>query len=212
MAAPKVREDGLAHQANATAKAVAWSVAYGGMAIASDGGLVAPALGDWWDSLRTRRFLEGGSVISKVRKVQGTSVPSGGLGVSPRLKSPPLRHGEGDIGGEVKAEGDDLGRAHALLSLMAHLDGKDRRAYWVEAAALADRGRLLHTAEAQSGEGIITREVDETLIKDGFWVGAVWYFPQIGKRYAELTPEELGRVGDHWTTLKGQMRNLLGQT
>ena len=165
LALPKVREEGLSHQANATAKAVAWSVAYGGVAIVSDGGLVVPALGDWWDSLRTRRFFEG----------------------------------------------DDLRRAHALLSRMAHLDGEGRRAYWVEAAALADRGRLLHTAEAQSGEGTIARKVDETLIKDGFWAGAVWYFPQLGKRYAELTPEELGRVGDHWTTLKEQMRSVLGQ-
>ena len=38
----------------------------------------------------------------KARRVQGTSVPDGGLGVSPRSKNPPLRHGEGDTGGEVK--------------------------------------------------------------------------------------------------------------
>ncbi len=41
-------------------------------------------------------------LVSKVRKVQGTSVPAGGLGVPPRFKTPPLRIGEGDIGGEVE--------------------------------------------------------------------------------------------------------------
>ncbi len=164
LTAPDVEEEGPSHRANATAKAIAWSEVYGGMTIASDGGLVMPALEPAWDSLTTRRFLEG----------------------------------------------DDLGRARELPSLMAHLDGKERRAYWVEAVAVADRGRLLHTEEAQSAEGIIALEVDEALIKDGFWVGAVWYFPQLGRRYAELTPEELSRVGDHWTALKEQMRNLLG--
>ncbi|MEK7777461.1 MAG: hypothetical protein AAB303_02410, partial [Chloroflexota bacterium] len=45
---------------------------------------------------------EDSGVVSKVRKAQGTEVPSGGLGVSPRFNTPPLRHGEGDTGGEVK--------------------------------------------------------------------------------------------------------------
>ncbi len=164
LAAPEIEEDGPSHQANASIKAEAWSEAYGGMAIASDGGLVVPGLGDLWNGLRTRRFREG----------------------------------------------SDLARARELLSRMAHLDGKERRACWLEAVALADRGRLLHTIEAQSAEGMIAMELDEALIKDGFWVGAVWYFPQMGKRYAELTQEELERVGDHWTALKGQTRRLLG--
>ena len=165
LAVPVVEEDGPSHQANATAKAMSWSEAYRGMAIASDGGLVVPALSYWWDSLRTRRFFGG----------------------------------------------DDLGRAHGLVSRMAHLDGKNRRAYWVEAVALADHGRLLHTLAAQSGEGVIAGEVAERLIKDGFWVGAVWCFPQLGKLYAELTETELQQVGDHWSAFKGQIRKLLGQ-
>ena len=41
-------------------------------------------------------------LCKKPRKVQGTPVPAGGLGVSPRFNTPPLRCGEGDIGGEVK--------------------------------------------------------------------------------------------------------------
>jgi len=53
---------------------------------------------------RTVAILRAGSpvpgVASKVRKVQGTSVPAGGLGVSPRFKLP-LSCGEGDTGGEV---------------------------------------------------------------------------------------------------------------
>ena len=162
LAAPRAQEDGPSHEANAIAKAMAWSEAYGGMAIASDGGLVIPALGSGWDSLRTRRF----------------------------------------------SSGDDVARARELLALMSSLAGKDRRAYWTEAVAVADHGRLLHAIKAQSGEGLIAQNVDEALVKDGFWVGAVWYFPQVGKRYAELTPAELQLVGDHWTALKAQTQKL----
>ena len=165
LAVPVVEEDGPSHKANATAKAISWSEAYGGIAITSDGGLVVPALGDWWDSLRTRRFFER----------------------------------------------DDLGRAYELLSRMAYLDGKKRSAYWVEAVALADRGCLLHTLTAQSSEGVIARKVDKRLIKDGFWVGAVWHFPQFGKLYAELKETELHQVGDHWSALKWQTKQLLRQ-
>lgn len=53
---PRVPEDEPSHAANARAKAVAWSRAANGLAIASDGGLVIPALGDRWDARRTRRF------------------------------------------------------------------------------------------------------------------------------------------------------------
>ena len=52
---PVVAEDGSTHLEIAQAKAVAWSAAATGVAIASDGGLVVPALGESWSSLFTRR-------------------------------------------------------------------------------------------------------------------------------------------------------------
>ena len=160
VAAPDILEEGASHEENADRKAVAWSQAFGGMAIASDGGLVVPALGQTWDSLKTRRF----------------------------------------------SSADDASRARDLLGMMESLMGTDRRAYWMEAMALADSGRLLHTISAQSGEGYIAQDVEEALVKDGFWVGAVWRFPLLDKFYAELTDTELHQVGDHWTALKEQMR------
>ena len=54
-AAPDPPEDDQSHLAIATAKAAAWSRALGGLVVASDGGLVIPALGDGWSSLITRR-------------------------------------------------------------------------------------------------------------------------------------------------------------
>ncbi len=49
-------EDGDTHEAIAREKAVQWSEAGSMLAIASDGGLVIPALGPAWESRHTRRF------------------------------------------------------------------------------------------------------------------------------------------------------------
>lgn len=49
-------EVGRTHQENAEAKALAWSRHFEMPAIASDGGLVIPALGEHWDALFTARF------------------------------------------------------------------------------------------------------------------------------------------------------------
>jgi hypothetical protein len=51
-------EEGSSCAANAIAKAVYWSrrIDRGEMIVATDGGLVIPALGDRWDPVRTRRF------------------------------------------------------------------------------------------------------------------------------------------------------------
>jgi inosine/xanthosine triphosphate pyrophosphatase family protein len=55
-ALPLVVEDESSFEANAVAKARAWSQAAGGMAaLASDGGLLIPALDLRWSPLRTRR-------------------------------------------------------------------------------------------------------------------------------------------------------------
>ena len=51
-----VAEDGRTHQENALLKAVGWSRHARCFALASDGGLLLPALGGRWDSLRTQRF------------------------------------------------------------------------------------------------------------------------------------------------------------
>ena len=54
--AASTQEDGKTHQAIAREKAVQWSRAGSMLAIASDGGLVIPALGPAWDSRHTHRF------------------------------------------------------------------------------------------------------------------------------------------------------------
>ena len=56
---PEVEEDASSHLGNAIRKAVAWSRGRTEVALASDGGLAIPALGDDWSSLVTRRGTGG---------------------------------------------------------------------------------------------------------------------------------------------------------
>ena len=49
-------EQGSSHEEIARRKAEGWSRLWGGLAVASDGGMVVPVLGARWDSLRTHRF------------------------------------------------------------------------------------------------------------------------------------------------------------
>ncbi len=56
---PEVEEDAASHLGNAIRKAVVWSRAHPAVALASDGGLAIPALGDDWSSLVTRRGTGG---------------------------------------------------------------------------------------------------------------------------------------------------------
>ena len=76
----------------------------------------------------------------------------------------------------------------------------------MEAVALADAGEVLMTFQSRSGSGVIANSFDSAHIHGGFWVGAVWRFPELGKVYAELSEEELRRVGDHWTGLKEEVQ------
>ena len=66
---PEVDEDGASHLGNAIHKAVVWSRDRTEIALASDGGLAIPALGDDWSSLVTRRGT-GGEVSDEEHAVR----------------------------------------------------------------------------------------------------------------------------------------------
>ena len=157
-------ERGETHLEVARDKAIQWSRASSTLAIASDGGLVLPALGSQWESLYTRRFI-----------------------------------------GEEPA--DDQTRVHRLLEMMRPYQGAHRRASWVEALAIANRGRLLASWEVNGATGVIAQEPPEDFA-DGsrFWVFSIWEFPQFGKRYNELSLSQRKALDDHWLNLRGLVR------
>ena len=67
-----VDETSMTHLGNAIAKAVAWSKRFGGTSLASDGGLLIPALGDSWESTLTKRATgENVSDAERARRLLG---------------------------------------------------------------------------------------------------------------------------------------------
>ncbi len=155
-------ETGDTHEAIARDKAAQWSKAAGMLAIASDGGLVIPALGPLWESRYTHRF--------------------------------------------AGPTADDAQRLERLLELMRPLEGGDRRASWAEALAIADRGRVLASWELSGGEGLIDQQREGSGPLPEFWAFTVWRFPQFGKTYRELNPEQRSSINDHWTRLRQLVR------
>jgi inosine/xanthosine triphosphate pyrophosphatase family protein len=93
-------------------------------------------------------------------------------------------------------------RLQRLLELLRPHSGAERAASWVEALAVADRGRVLASWELTGGTGVIADAPGDSPPVPGFWVFSVWYFPQFGKSYNQLTPQELESLDDHWTRLR----------
>ena len=151
-------ETGGSFAANARLKAEAASAAFGGLALASDGGVVIPALGAAWEPLRTGRAAGAGAT--------------------------------------------DADKAHHLLRLMEGFTGPDRAVQWYEAVALADRGTLVASWEAAETRGRLTERYDPANAKAGFWVYSLWLFPELGRRYVDLTAAELEAVDATWMALR----------
>ena len=160
-------EEGDTHEEIARDKAAKWSSAGTSLAIASDGGLVIPALGPRWESRYTRRF----------------AGPA--------------------------ADNDE--RLARLLELMRPYTGEDRRASWVEAIAIADRGRVLASWELTGGVGFIDGTAPDHPLPE-FWVFSVWRFPQFGATYSLLTECQKRSIDDHWLRLARLVRRFLTST
>ena len=154
-------EDGDTHEAIARDKAKQWSTASSMLAIASDGGLVVPALGPRWESRYTHRFA-----------------------------------------GPAADNGERLAR---LLELMRPYSGEERRASWVEALALADRGRVLASWELSGGVGYLDDQPPSGPLPE-FWVFNVWRFPQFEATYNQLTAAQRDSIYDHWGHLRRLVR------
>ena len=101
---------------------------------------------------------------------------------------------------------DDEERRRRLLELLGNADGAEREASWVEALAIADSGKALKSWELKGGKGVIARETEPGLHAPGFWVFSLWYFPEIGKYYNQLSDADKEALGDHWVRLKVLVR------
>jgi XTP/dITP diphosphohydrolase len=80
----------------------------------------------------------------------------------------------------------DMDRNHKLLSELREKKGIDRQARFVCVVAVAEAGSLRGLFSA-AAEGII---LEEPRGKDGFGYDPVFFFPALGKTYAEISRED----------------------
>ena len=67
---------------------------------------------------------------------------------------------------------------------------------------MADQERVLASWELQGATGIIADRPVGSPPASGFWAFSVWYFPELGKTYNELSLPEREKLGDHWVRLR----------
>lgn len=109
-------------------------------------------------------------------------------------------------------EATDEQRAARLRRLLLPHPPEQREAWWTEAAAVAREGRLLGGWEARGLRGLLTDAyLPAPPAFQGFWVYGMWLFPQFGKRYWEMTEDELRAADEPWFKLQPWLLGLVGQ-
>jgi XTP/dITP diphosphohydrolase len=102
----------------------------------------------------------------------------------------------------------DADRVQKLLGEMRELEGEDRRARFVCVTCLAQSGCALAVL-SDSAEGFIATELKGT---DGFGYDPVFFFPQLGRTYAEITREEKNQYSHRGKAFLKALAFLEGRT
>ena len=87
-------------------------------------------------------------------------------------------------------EASDADRIRKLLGEMRGKKGEERRARFVCVVAVAESGKMRGLFSA-SAEGIL---LEEPRGHDGFGYDPIFFFPALGKTYAEISREEKNHV------------------
>ena len=99
-------------------------------------------------------------------------------------------------------DASDEDRVKQLLELMKSFTGEDRKASWIESIAIADNAEVLTSWEITGADGLISNDPVKDTGIPGFWVFSIWFIPQFGKYYNQLTTFEKETINDHWGQLK----------
>ena len=102
----------------------------------------------------------------------------------------------------------DADRVQKLLREMRELEGEARRARFVCVTCLARSGCALAVL-SDSAEGFITREPKGT---DGFGYDPVFFFPHLGRTYAQITREEKNQCSHRGKAFLKALAFLEGRT
>jgi len=99
----------------------------------------------------------------------------------------------------------DADRVHKLLGEMHGKKGEDRKAHFVCVIAVAQRGLALSVVSAFA-EGVLLEEPRGT---GGFGYDPIFYFPALGKTFAELSRQEKNRHSHRGIAFQRLLASLL---
>jgi XTP/dITP diphosphohydrolase len=102
----------------------------------------------------------------------------------------------------------DTDRVQKLLREMSALNGDDRKARFVCVTTLAQNGRAVAVL-SDSAQGIIAKAPKGS---DGFGYDPVFFFPQLGRTYAEITREEKNQYSHRGRAFRKALAFVLGGT
>ncbi|MGA9529483.1 MAG: non-canonical purine NTP pyrophosphatase [Terriglobales bacterium] len=174
---PPVVEDGLTFEANARKKAEQYSVAAPGrLVLADDSGLEVDALG-------------GAPGVHSARYAALELNNNDPRNNDPQNRDPQKKDFQTKASPAPQVNSDDEANNARLLRELANIPPEKRTARFVCFLAAARDGQTLATFRG-TAEGII---LDAPRGSHGFGYDPLFYFPQIGKTFAELSAEEKSR-------------------
>lgn len=104
----------------------------------------------------------------------------------------------------------DFERMDLLLRKTAHLKGAERTVYWNECVSIAENGKTLFSFQAAGDTGLLQTSYDPKKYREGIWVCSLWHYPQFGKNFFDLTPQELESSAEtSWARICKEVRKFL---
>lgn len=101
---------------------------------------------------------------------------------------------------------DDFDRINAVLEMMKPYKGDQRASYFTESIAIERNNKVLFSTTVKGPTGYLLEEFDKANYRDGFWMGAIFYFPEFDKVSNLLTDEERAKQKNHWSLIQEEIR------
>ncbi|MDO8498743.1 MAG: non-canonical purine NTP pyrophosphatase [bacterium] len=100
----------------------------------------------------------------------------------------------------------DKEKVTTLMEMMAELEGEERRTEDHFALVLAKNGQVIWSGEEIVDRGFVAEEIGKEDIPLDTWMGFVWFYPQYGRRYTELSKEEMDEIKKQQESLKKKLQ------
>jgi XTP/dITP diphosphohydrolase len=189
---PEVIEDGVTFEANARKKAAAHSMhAPGEIVLADDSGLEVDAL-NGAPGVHSARYAAMETVPGVGGSPDQNTAENGRSRPSKRSVAPQVPEAGSFLKSSVNsaANSSDAANNTRLLRELAAISPEQRSARFVCVLAAARDGEVLAVFSAEA-QGVI---LDAPQGIHGFGYDPLFFFPQLNKTFAELTPEEKAEV------------------